>query len=182
VSTHQKSSNYTFQLMLKYPVPVFTILIIVPCLRSVNLVDLAADGDHETVENILKKGWEDVNQLNKYNSTALILASCFGRFNVVEILIKHKADLELRDRFGFTAMVWAVRNGHYRIADLLSTAGADLFRDLQRVEVQFSIFDLFSKYDDYVNEKHSFGELLSYVNILPGENVPVEAIRVFVGR
>jgi ankyrin repeat protein len=46
--------------------------------------------------------------------------------NVVEYLINHGADVNIRDNHGYTALIWASRFGHIDIVRQLLDAGADV--------------------------------------------------------
>lgn len=89
---------------------------------------------------------EEIINLSKYNSlteeqlkhylncggdinyhdvwTALMWASYKGHENVVNLLIKYGANLDIKDNLGNTALMMADANGHLNIVNLLIDAGA----------------------------------------------------------
>ena len=48
--------------------------------------------------------------------TALILASAYNHFEVVEYLLENGAKILARDKFRRSALIMAVRNGNLKIA------------------------------------------------------------------
>ena len=80
----------------------------------------ASGANAETVKFLLESG-ADVNAVDTNEKfTALMHAAAEGQTKVVEILLKHKADPELRDADGDTALVFAQNNGHANVIRLLS--------------------------------------------------------------
>lgn len=59
-------------------------------------------------------------------TTPLITAIAEGRSNVVALLLRHGADLELRDKNGLTPLVSAVARNQFECVKLLLRAGADV--------------------------------------------------------
>ncbi len=57
-------------------------------------------------------------------STVLIVAVRLKKQHLVELLLKHGADLGLGDKHGVTALAWAQRLGHTDISAILRQAGA----------------------------------------------------------
>lgn len=68
----------------------------------------------------------DVNALDRYGQTALMLAAHAGHHEAVATLIAHRADLNITAKFGLSALMLAVVAGHTEVARLLAKAGADL--------------------------------------------------------
>ncbi len=83
------------------------------------------NGDVRIVLDLLGRG-EDVNALDRYGQTALMLAAHAGHHEVVEALIAHGANLDAIAKFGLSALMLAVVAGHVEVARLLAKAGADL--------------------------------------------------------
>jgi ankyrin repeat protein len=52
-------------------------------------------------------------------------ASYLGHKNIAALLIKHKADINLRSSDGRTALMWAAFRNHNHIAEYLIENGAD---------------------------------------------------------
>jgi outer membrane protein assembly factor BamB len=84
----------------------------------------AKKGDAARVEALLTQG-VDVNARTTYGATALSFAANRGHAEVVKVLLKHKADVNVKDRFyQFTPLTWAVYNGHAAVVTALLEAGA----------------------------------------------------------
>jgi uncharacterized protein len=68
----------------------------------------------------------DVNALDRYGQTALMLAAHYGYHEIVEMLIAHGANLNITAKFRLSALMLAIVAGHMEVAHLLARAGADL--------------------------------------------------------
>lgn len=68
----------------------------------------------------------DVDALDRYGQSALMLAVLGGHLAAVEVLIGARANLNITAKFGLSATMLAVVNGHESVARALATAGADL--------------------------------------------------------
>src|SRR6185369_3816383 len=83
------------------------------------LLRAAADGDSHRVRALLVQGTE-VNSTNGAGQTALMLAAAFNRQEVVNLLLKARANVEVQDDLGLTALDWAT---HFpAIVQLISKA------------------------------------------------------------
>ncbi len=61
------------------------------------------------------------------NGTPLLqLAAEKGQLAMVELLVRHKADVNRADRLGMTALMVAAEAGHVEVLDALIAAGADV--------------------------------------------------------
>lgn len=87
--------------------------------------DAVKSNDVHVVLDLLGRG-ADVNALDRYGQTALMLAAHAGHREAVETLIAHRARLDVTAKFGLSALMLAVVAGHYEVACLLAKAGADL--------------------------------------------------------
>ena len=87
--------------------------------------DAIKRGDVQTVFDLLGRG-TDVDARDRYGQTGLMLAAHAGHREVVEILIAHRANLNITAKFGLSALMLALVAGHGEIARLLARAGADL--------------------------------------------------------
>ncbi len=77
------------------------------------------DCDYNTVEMILKNG-ASTDLVNKEGYTALIMAVKTKRLPIVEILLKHYADINMHDEIkGYTALMVSAEMGHFPIVELL---------------------------------------------------------------
>ena len=54
----------------------------------------------------------EIDPTDKLKTTPLHLAAKEGHVTAVETLIKHGANLGLRDQRGFNALDWAIEKGH----------------------------------------------------------------------
>jgi ankyrin repeat protein len=82
-------------------------------------------GDVEAVKEFLRSGI-DIDALDRYGQTALMLAAHHGHGEIVELLVEHGADLNVTAKYTLSALMLAVVAGHKNIARLLARAGADL--------------------------------------------------------
>jgi ankyrin repeat protein len=82
-------------------------------------------GDVETVRRLLRSG-VDIDALDRYGQSALMLAAHRGHQAVVETLIADGADLDVTAKYGLSALMLAVVAGHGAIAQVLARAGANL--------------------------------------------------------
>lgn len=82
-------------------------------------------GDIEAVREHLRSG-VDIDALDRYGQTALMLAAHQGHVEIVELLVEHGAELNVTAKYNLSALMLAVVAGHENIARLLARAGADL--------------------------------------------------------
>lgn len=76
--------------------------------RIRSFCNAAAMGDLATVQRLLKTG-VDVNGADCDGRTALMLAACSGKMDVVRFLMLHGAKPDVTDKFGGSALLDAVR-------------------------------------------------------------------------
>ena len=74
---------------------------------------------HRKIVSILLQKECDINAVNRYGQTALIVASWAGRDQVLRLLLTRKADVTVRDTEGRTAMEWAIVKGHPKVGRIL---------------------------------------------------------------
>ncbi|MDA0339050.1 MAG: ankyrin repeat domain-containing protein [Proteobacteria bacterium] len=84
----------------------------------------ALEGDGITVQRLLVEG-VDINALDKYGQTALMLAALHGRFEVAQVLVEAGANLDVTAKYGLSALMLAIINHHADIAHVLVDAGAN---------------------------------------------------------
>ena len=82
-------------------------------------------GDSVAVGELLDRG-ADVNALDRYGQTGLMLAAHAGRRDVLETLLARGAKLDVTAKFSLSALMLAIVAGREGIARLLVRAGADL--------------------------------------------------------
>lgn len=86
----------------------------------------AISGDAEIVRKFLDDG-SDIDQLDKYGQTALMLAAVRGHAGVVEALVAAGANLDVTAKYGLSALMLAIVNKHADVAGLLIGAKADIW-------------------------------------------------------
>ena len=68
-----------------------------------------------------------LHALMSSQSTPLHLAAGYNRVGVVEVLIKHGADVHAKDKGGLVPLHNACSYGHYDVAELLVKVGLNTF-------------------------------------------------------
>jgi len=68
----------------------------------------------------------DLDALDQFGQSALMLAARGGHLEAVEVLIVAGANLDATAKFGLSATMLAVINNHQSVARALAAAGADL--------------------------------------------------------
>ena len=88
----------------------------------------ALNGNLEDVEACLKRkvNIDSVSDKTTGQRTALMFASQRGNIEVMWSLVKHHADLSIKDIFGQTALIRAVTKGQVAAAEVLVKAKADV--------------------------------------------------------
>lgn len=81
-------------------------------------------GKYDMVDKLLKLG-ADPNATNAYSATVLMEASGGSRPSIVQLLIKHQADVGKKDQMGYNAVRYAV-GGNPENIYLLVLAGANV--------------------------------------------------------
>lgn len=89
------------------------------------LVKAAAIGDIQKCETCLRRSDANVNGVFG-SHTALQAASQNGHLDVIKLLLRHKADVEVEDKDGDRGVHHAAFGDEPGVMELLSTAGADL--------------------------------------------------------
>lgn len=107
---------------------------------KLDLHQACAGTELKKVERLLKLKDADgqlrwpVNGLNKERETPLHWAASRGHTKIVRLLLKHKADPTLKDKWGQTAAEQALNKGHYAVSDLLEDEEEDLLESAQEEE------------------------------------------------
>jgi ankyrin repeat protein len=83
------------------------------------------DGDISVVNSWLDNSGS-ANVKDQFGYTPIMIASYKGKKDIVERLIKAKADVNAKNEFGFTALMRASNSGHEEVAKLLVKAKADI--------------------------------------------------------
>jgi len=84
----------------------------------------AITGNYTDIASLLAQGTE-INQLDRYGQTALMLAARHGRAEVVRLLLEYKAEMDVTAKYGLSALMLAVVYRHLDVARQLVDAGAD---------------------------------------------------------
>lgn len=85
----------------------------------------AKQGDADSLAAQIDAG-ADVDALDRFGQSALMLAAQRGSLQAVRILIAAGANLDRTAKFGLSAMMLAVVNDHGAVARELAAAGANL--------------------------------------------------------
>ena len=85
----------------------------------------ARHGFHRVAEWLITTCFQDVNVSSSDSSTPLHIASSGGQFTVVQVLLKHHADVNASQR-GWTPLHLASWTGHPKVVRLLLEHGADV--------------------------------------------------------
>jgi ankyrin repeat protein len=88
------------------------------------------NGRKDNVSRSLVRG-QSPNTSNSQSQTALMFAALGGHVDIIELLIKNKGNLRLKDRDGRTALFWASGNNQADAAELLLKLGAPV-NDIDR--------------------------------------------------
>jgi len=76
--------------------------------EGVSVFDIAIIYDNIDIVNYLIEQGKDVNQTSRKSGfTALMGAACYGREEIVKILLQHGANQNVRDSKGFSAIDFA---------------------------------------------------------------------------
>ena len=84
----------------------------------------AIDGDIAVAAGLIRNG-HNLDSLDRYGQTAIMLAAVHGRCDLVDLLIQHDANLNITAKHGLSALMLAIVNGHTDVAEALVEAGAD---------------------------------------------------------
>jgi len=69
----------------------------------------------------------NIDELNQFGDTALMLAAEYNHIEIVKLLIQLGANINKSNNFGFTALMSAARGGHIDIVKLLINKGANIY-------------------------------------------------------
>ena len=90
-----------------------------------DLLDATESGNIRRVQELLDSG-VDINIVNDYGMTALMLASMYEHIDIVRLLLEKGAGVNIRDEGGYNALMWASVRGYTDIARLLLETGANV--------------------------------------------------------
>ena len=86
--------------------------------------EAVARGDAAALRALLERG-ADVDSLDRYGQTALMVAARIGHLEAVRVLVDAAAHLDHTAKYGLSALMLATLNDREAIARLLVDAGAD---------------------------------------------------------
>ncbi len=92
---------------------------------SSNIWVSAKKGDIESIKQHIAFGTNLNSVGSSRDETALIIASCQGNYEIVDLLINNDVDLDIQNNEGVTAQFCAVFFGQTEIVQLLKDAGAN---------------------------------------------------------
>lgn len=97
------------------------------CSRSYQVIELSKLGDVRDLTSYLVKQNPDVNVAEVDGEwTALHYASFYGHWQLVKVLLKARANLNVRDAFGYTPLHLAALEGHQTVSEILLRSGVDV--------------------------------------------------------
>src|SRR5690606_9252951 len=91
------------------------------------LIEASKEGNFERVKELLNK-CVDINFKDNsfYGWTALMWASHRGHKNIVKLLIKNNANIDIQNDVGDTALIGTLCHGHIKIVKLLIVNNANI--------------------------------------------------------
>lgn len=105
--------------MKKYLLMTCAMLLAVPAHADVNeLLDKVKNKDVSAVETLLSKG-ENINAANEQGNTALHYAVATGNVRMVELLLAHDADMNIKNNKGWTPLGIAEKKNVGSVYDVL---------------------------------------------------------------
>ena len=91
-------------------------------------------GYEDIVKFILEVKRIDPNHIDEKGDTPIFLASAKGYKKVLELLLKHGANLKTEDEYGNTPLLIASKKGHKEIVDMLTPKGIQLPRKTSSIK------------------------------------------------
>ena len=77
------------------------------------------------IEQLLQLG-VDVNTVNHFGQTPLMIAAMLGNEKIVDLMLKNEASIDVVDNKGLTALMLAARNGQQQVVEFLLNNGANI--------------------------------------------------------
>ena len=149
--------------------------------KLTQFIKAAADGDVDEVEMLLSSGDIDVNEGDYDKRTALHLAAGNGHADIVQLLCRYEANVNIEDRWGNRPLNDAMQSKNDDVVRLLQGLGATMRarrqsidnstsrrREISNMEVKFSDLEMVDRLG-----KGSFGEIYKcrYVQIRVGVEI-----------
>ena len=89
------------------------------------LIEAIEYNDYHSTERYLLEGISP-ERVDSYGKTPLIVAALAGYEDLVELLIKHEARLDSKDKLGGAALSYAAKQGHVGVVEILLDAGVNI--------------------------------------------------------
>ena len=86
----------------------------------------ATKGRHQICEYLITKERANIEARDYYQQTALIMAACYNRTEVIKVLLHHNANVKAEDKYGTHAACWAAKNGHLDALKMLVEKDGDV--------------------------------------------------------
>ena len=83
--------------------------------RNEELLRAARVGTKSRCEELLSEG-ANINYKDSDGQSSIWIAACYGRLDVVKLLLQHGAEVNSRTNLGSTPISTAAYNGHYEIS------------------------------------------------------------------
>jgi len=130
--------------------------------RGITPLMLAAqNGDLQSLLLLINRA-ANINQQSLSGSHALLLAGAAGHAEIVESLLAHDADIDLKNSIGDTALIEAIRQDQYEVSRILVIGGASTRTRNEKFEnARDLIKNKNSKWQDIVASRNS---LWTFVN------------------
>lgn len=96
---------------------------------QVQFIRACLSNDFSTISKLLSdpmtRNRVKLDQADESGSPPILIASCFGYPEIVELLLDAGANVNAHDARGWSALMWATNNNHKSIAKILIDSGAD---------------------------------------------------------
>ncbi|MGD9888172.1 MAG: ankyrin repeat domain-containing protein [Halothiobacillaceae bacterium] len=90
------------------------------------LLNAAKAGDLTQVKTLLETGDVDINIIDSFQTTPLMMAVDNRHLAVAEYLLQHGADIQLDNKYGYTPMMQAVMRNDPKMVNMLLDKGAKI--------------------------------------------------------
>jgi len=125
--------------------------------NSMRPIHFAVCGDHEEVVNALLDAGVEINAVDSQGKTALHYACAVVNSDILRILIRNKASMDISDKFGKTAPDIVYDNDEFELLTIMTNNGADIaklydeqwnqkLREAKQEEVDDSTLDFYGFY------------------------------------
>ena len=98
-----------------------------PFLKAIkNFASIDPNNDSIKLLELLSKNGSNINEVNNYGATALMIAVDHRKIKIIEFLLNNNISINTQDNKGNSALFYAVISGIYDIIELLIKHNADL--------------------------------------------------------